>query len=83
MSNGRNLNPVNVNKEVFLRFNLPPFHILKERFIPSVAEEWRRTNKNVYRKHENKTKIAVKGVSSSLHSFRKKEKERSHIPFDF
>ena len=32
--------PHNLNKEVVLAFNLPPLHILKKKFIPSIVEEW-------------------------------------------
>ena len=39
MANGRNLMPVNLHKEVFIRFNLPPSHGLKKTFIPKVAEK--------------------------------------------
>ena len=35
----RNLEAVNFAKEIFMRFNLPPLHILKVSFIPSVVEK--------------------------------------------
>jgi hypothetical protein len=42
-ANGRKLMPVYLHKEVFIRYNLSPFHILKEKFIPTVADTWRRS----------------------------------------
>ena len=30
VNNGRNLQPINQGKEVFLRFNLPPMHLLQK-----------------------------------------------------
>ena len=33
---GRVLYPENYAKEIFLRFNLPPMHILNEKFIPEL-----------------------------------------------
>lgn len=41
LSKGRNLRPTNLDKEVFCRFNLPPFHTLKKSFIPAISEKWR------------------------------------------
>ena len=35
----RNLEPVNFAKEIFLRFNLPPLHVLRLAFIPSIVEK--------------------------------------------
>ena len=55
----------------------------KGKLIPAVAKEWRGANKTFYRKHITKTKIAVKGISTSLHSFREKEEKNSHLPLDF
>ena len=36
LSNGQYLNPQNLDKEVFCRFNLPPFHTLTNKFIPNL-----------------------------------------------
>ena len=41
LSNGRNLSPFNLEKEICLKFNLPPLHILNETFVPEIAKEWR------------------------------------------
>ena len=36
-SSGRGLHPPNLNKEICIRYNAPPLHILKEKFIPIVT----------------------------------------------
>ena len=38
LARGRNTHPVNFQKEIKLRFNLPPLHILNEKFIPEMVE---------------------------------------------
>ena len=30
----------NLNKEVCLSFNLPPYHILTKKFIPEIVADW-------------------------------------------
>ena len=83
-ANGRNLRPANLEKEVFIRFNLPPFHILKKKFIPLVAKKWREEKqKTFHRKHEKKVKAIALGISASLHNFRKNEEMCSHSPIEF
>ena len=37
MKRGRNTHPVNFEKEIKLRFNLPPLHILNSKFIPELV----------------------------------------------
>ena len=39
-ANGRNLEPANLNKEVRLEFNLPPYHVLVDDFIPTITQKW-------------------------------------------
>ena len=39
LAKGRNTHPVNFEKEIKLRFNLPPLHLLTEHFIPELVEE--------------------------------------------
>ena len=38
IGSGRNLHPVNLNKELFLRFNLGPLHVIKVNLIPQVVK---------------------------------------------
>lgn len=85
VANGRNLMPTYLHKEVFIRYNLPPFHILRENFIPKVAKTWRSRNaagKNFFRKHPKRSGFQINEVSHSLEAFRKAEEERSHFPVD-
>ena len=39
MKRGRNTHPINFEKEIKLRFNLLPLHLLKETFIPELEDE--------------------------------------------
>ena len=78
LSNGRNLNPQNLNKEVFCRFNLPPFHTLTNKFIPNLAKKWgEKKPKGFYR---TTNRLGIKGVSSTLHNYRTKAEEKSWFP---
>ena len=77
---GRNLEPINFSKEIFLCFNLPPLHILKRTFIPELAREFSK-KKQFFRKCANtfpsyQAKLKFINVSSSLGNFRKREEER-------
>ena len=69
VSNGRNLQPFNLDKEVFIKFNLPPLHNLGE-FTTGVAKKWREGgNLEFYRKCKPKEAISnlkLKELSSSL-----------------
>jgi hypothetical protein len=83
IANGRNLMPVYLHKEVFIRYNLPPFHVLKEKFIPSVARIWRMrsaSGKEFFRKHPKTSGLKIDELSHSIEAFRKKEIEKSHFP---
>ena len=85
IANGRNLMPIYLHKEVFIRYNLPPFHILKQKFIPTVAETWRGrslSGKDFFRKKPKASGLKMSELSHSLEAFRKKESENSHFPVD-
>ena len=83
---GRNLEPVNFSKEVFCRVNLPPLHILKQRFIPEIVEQLvDQDGKLFFRKRDGTSKswlqrLKYTEVSSSLENFRKKEEKQSKLP---
>ena len=80
----RNLEPVNFAKEVFIRFNLPPLHILKVSFIPSIAPKLLKC-KEVSRRLEGtrwQGKLKFLDVSSSVGNFRVKEEENSRLPLN-
>ena len=79
LANGRNLEPPNLNKEVFIRFNSPPFHILQRKFIPKVAARWSK-KKDFFRKGKKRSGLKLEHLSHTLESFRTREEERSHTP---
>ena len=58
LANGRNLEPPNLNKEVFIRFNSPPFHILQRKFIPKVAARWSK-KKDFFRKGKKRSGLKL------------------------
>ena len=57
VSNGRNIMPYNLDKEVCLKFNLPPLHVLNEKFIPEIAKQWRE-----YGKRKNFSNVTHKSL---------------------
>ena len=75
-------------KEVLIRFNSPPLHILKEQFIPMAAAKWRETMKKehseleFYRRGKKKSGLKMDELSHSLESFRQREEEKYHIPVE-
>jgi len=78
---GRNLHPVNTNKEIFLRFNLAPLHILKIRFIPEVVEEKVANEKKSYfNKTQRKDKLKFEFLSASVGNFRGRVESKAHLP---
>ena len=72
---------VNMNKEVFIRFNLPPYHMLKKEFIPEVAKKWR-GNKEFFRKYPKKSGLKMDELSASIESHRQRQTKKSHFPVD-
>ena len=83
VSNGRNIMPYNLDKEVCLKFNLPPLHVLNEKFIPEIAKQWREygKRKNFFKSHPQKS--LFKDQSSSLENHRKREEKKSFTPPEF
>lgn len=83
---GRNLHPVNYGKELFLRYNLGPLHILMDKFIPEIVKtKLDDENKHFYRKVENTRpdKIKFDSVSATVGNFRTNEVQKSHLPLEF
>ena len=56
---GRNLHPANFSKEIFLKFNLPPLHIMKQKLIPEVAKDLVLNEKNSFPDKNNTWRIKV------------------------
>ena len=77
-ASGRNLFPDNFAREVFLRFSLPPLHLLMEKMI--VLEEKKKKNKEYIRRGEGilqqTRKFKYVELSSSIGNFRSKEHEK-------
>ena len=87
MGTGRNLSPVNLSKEVCLRFNLPPLHICKESIIPIIVQELVNERAKTYtRKGDKDNRISrffkYTHISSALGNFRKKEEDTAHLPIE-
>ena len=77
----RNVHPVNFNKELFLRFNLPPLHVMKKRLIPDVVQVKLQEEKKMFvSKTARKGMLKFGNLSSSVGNFRVKEEEASHLP---
>ena len=90
MKRGRNTHPVNFEKEIKLRFNLPPLHILNEKFIPDLVNEIVvLKGKEYFRKgdsqRQSSRKFKYTTTSEAVGNFRKlKENTFSkHLPSDF
>ena len=78
---GRNVHPVNFNKEIFLHFNLPPLHIMKKNLIPKVVKyKVEIERKKFVSKTQRKSKLKFGVLSSSVGNFRVKEEEALHLP---
>ena len=83
LANGRNLMPCNLNKEVFFRFNSPPYHVLVNKFAPKVTEGWRRVRDHqMYRKGPKRSGLKLNELSHSLEAFRRSEEANSNFPLD-
>ena len=83
----RNLEPINLSKEIYLCFNLPPLHILKKTFIPELVKKLRK-NRSFFRKtvHSRQSwvnKLKFVESSATLGNFRKKEEMRSKLPLEW
>ena len=81
LGSGRNLHPVNMNKEMFLRFNLAPLHVLKSSLIPEVAKDKIENERKTYfNKTNQKSMLKYESLSASIGNFRKAAEERSCLP---
>ena len=90
MKRGRNTHPVNFEKEIKLRFNLPPLHILNNKFIPELVDEMIDIKKKEYfRKGDSVSvinkKYKYKSTSSAIGNFRQliESTSSSHLPMEF
>ena len=82
VSNGRNIQPFNLDKELYMRFNLPPLHKIQD-FVKFVAKNWREVgDKEFYMKSQRKatSRLKLSVLSSSLSNYRSREEELAHFP---
>jgi hypothetical protein len=81
----RNLEPVNFAKELFLRFHLPPLHVLKMTFIPAIVEKLLEYEE-FHRRLEGtrfQGKLQFSNMSSSVGNFQVKEEMNSRLPVNY
>ena len=67
MIRGRNIHPIYFEKEIKLRFNLLPLHLLKETFIPELVDEMVDVKKKEYFRKGDSVRNIKKYISDRLH----------------
>ena len=86
-SGSRNtLLPVNLNCEIFIRFNLGPLHLVDNLVKTVVMRRVDDDQASYKRRLDGKRPDKLKGLgicSSSIHTFREEEKKKAHLPLDF
>ena len=86
-SSGRNLEPINLSKEICLVYNLPSLHLLKHTLIPELTDDickkkqFLRTCGMTFPSYQAKLKFP--NWSSSVGNFRVKEEEKCKLPVSF
>ena len=64
---------VQVEIFIFLKFNLPPLHIMKKTTIPNIAKEFVETEKREYYTKSSDRKLKFFSLSSTIGNFRNEE----------
>ena len=78
--NGRNLQPHNLEQEVILNFNLPPFNVLHSSgFIQEIVELWR-SKKSRFHQTSAVKGFHISELSSFFANFCWREEMKSYIP---
>ena len=82
---GRSLHPPNLYKEVFIRFNSAPFHILQKKFIPKVTKRWIDQGLKTFKRkgdgdHRQMRKLKHTSVSATIGNHRAKEEKITMLP---
>ena len=86
---GRNryLKPDNFSKEIVLRYNLGPMHVLDnpKSSYNFVQDVYNRSKIEFVRKTDRPDKLSTKNLikSSSVSTFEKRREEKSHFPSSF
>ena len=83
IARGRNPHPLNLSKELCLRFNLPPLHCLND-FIEEIYKQRKIEKAEYIRRSSSKRpdKLISSINSAAVHNFRKKQETDSHLPLD-
>ena len=64
--------PINFSKVLCLKFNLPPLHIMKIKFIPEIAKHLVDTEKKEYFTKTAQSKLKFSLLSATIRNFRNK-----------
>ena len=87
VNKGRNLSSANFSKELIFSFNVPPLHVLANKFIPEIVDCLvNDKKKQFFRKldsSDQKNKLKFQVVSSSLGNYRKDSDNKAHLPICF
>ena len=78
---GRNVHFVNFGKEIYLRCNLAPMHILKNKFIPEIVKDLVNKHKVAYTRKgdqtiRGQTTLKSTKTSATIFNFRQNEERR-------
>ena len=83
---GRNVHPVNFNKEICIRYNLSPFPILMENFLPEIIHDISNV-KDFFRKGDHNNRYVrnykYSHCSASFGNRKSKNLEKCHVPPSF
>ena len=86
VARGRNTHPVNFEKEIKLRFNLPPLHTLTHTFLPKLTDNIM-SNTEFFRKGDGNPQtlrnLKFQTLSASIGNLRVEKEEKSHVPNSF
>ena len=83
IARGRNPHPINLSKELCLRFNIPPLHCLND-FIEDIYIQRKKENAEYTCRISSKRpdKLISSASSAAIHNFREKQASASHLPID-
>ena len=82
VNSSRNLTPFYLNKEIFIRFNSPPLHVLAQHIIPELAEEMISIDKMEFLSKTSHRSV-FKDKGSTVGNYRKKAEESQHLPMSY
>ena len=81
----RVMNDANFSRELFLKFNSPPPHVLMKKIIPKIVDELCQELR--YSRSGDKTRHAnflkFRDLSASIGNYRDKVESSAHIPFKY